>query len=226
MSGRTDSEIAELRNIVNSFAWFHQIDLGDGIVTPGIDKTFEKISEMNLPADLTGKSVLDIGAWNGAVSFECERRGAARVLATDYYCWHGGNNREGRRGFEVAREALNSRVEDLEIKVEDLSPSTVGKFDVVLFLGVLYHAEDPLGYLRRVHSVCRETAIIETSVDAMDVNKPAMVFYEGDSLNGDPTNFFGPNQLAVEAMCREVGFKRVQRIGSFYGNRMSFQAWV
>ena len=219
-------DLNALRAEVASINWFHTIDLGNGVVTPGIDKTIEKIKLMNLPADLHGKSVIDIGAWNGAVSFECEKRGAARVLATDFYCWHGGNNREGRKGFEIARRALNSRVEDKEIRVEELSSATVGMFDVVLFLGVLYHAEDPLGYLRRVRSVCRETAIIETSVDANDYPRPAMVFYEGDSLNGDPSNFFGPNSLAVEAMCREVGFKRVEKIGDFYGNRMCFQAWV
>jgi len=220
------TDLDQLRKQVASISWFHRIDLGHGIVTPGIDKTMEKIELMNLPPDLTGKTVIDIGAWNGAVSFECERRGASRVLATDYYCWHGGNNREGRQGFEIARSALKSRVEDLEIRVEEISPERVGMFDVVLFLGVLYHAEDPLGYLRRVRSVCKETAIIETSVDAMDYPRPALVFYEGDSLNGDVTNFFGPNQLAVEAMCREVGFKSVRKIGDFYGNRMSFQAWV
>ena len=223
-SGVTDLDA--LRAEVASISWFHTIDLGNGVVTPGIDKTIEKIRLMNLPSDLRGKSVIDIGAWNGAVSFECEKRGAARVLATDFYCWHGGNNREGRKGFEIARRALKSRVEDKEIRVEDLSPATVGVFDVVLFLGVLYHAEDPLGYLRRVRSVCRETAIIETSVDAIDYPRPALAFYEGDTLNGDPSNFFGPNQLAVEAMCREVGFRRVEKIGDFYGNRMCFQAWV
>ena len=178
---RASTDLDQLRKEVASVNWFHKIDLGRGIVTPGIENTPEKIKLMNLPPDLSGKTVLDIGAWNGAVSFECERRGALRVLATDYFCWHGGNNREGRQGFEIARRALNSGVEDLEIRVEEISSERVGLFDVVLFLGVLYHAEDPLGYLRRVHSVFRETAIIETSVDALDYPRPALVFYEGDS---------------------------------------------
>jgi len=218
--------IDALRKEVVSINWWHTIDLGNGVVTPGIDKTSEKIEALKLPSSFAGKSVIDIGAWNGAISFECERRGAARVLATDYYCWHGGVDREGRKGFEIARRALRSRVEDLEIKVEDISPETVGMFDVVLFLGVLYHADDPLGYLRRVRSVCKEMAIIETLVDGLDYPRPALIFYEGDTLNNDPSNFFGPNQLAVEAMCREVGFRTVERTNFFYGNRMVFVATV
>jgi len=225
MSSSRES-VAALRTEVASLNWFHTIDLGNGIITPGADKTPEKIAALNLPADLRGKSVLDIGAWNGAISFECERRGAARVLATDYYCWHGGVDREGRRGFDIARRALHSRVEDLEIRVEDISPETVGMFDVVLFLGVLYHAEDPLGYLRRVRAVCRDYAIVETLVDALDYPRPALVFYEGRTLNNDPSNFFGPNQLAVEAMCREVGFRSVEKTSFYLGNRMSFIARV
>ena len=226
MIDKSPLELERLRTEIDTVNWFHRIDLGDGIVTPGIDNTPLKIREINLPSDLHGKSVLDIGAWNGALSFECEKRGASRVLATDFYCWHGGNNREGRKGFEIARDALHSKVEDKEIRVEDIAPETVGMFDVVLFLGVLYHAEDPLGYLRRVRSVCKDMAIIETHVDAMDVPRPALIFYEGPALNGDPSNFFGPNQLAVEAMCREVGFKHVEKIGEYFGNRMSFMARV
>lgn len=215
--------IEQIRASVAQQSWFHTIDLGNGIITPGIDKTPEKILAMNLPKDMRGKTVIDIGAWNGAISFECERRGASRVLATDHYCWLG-DNESGRRGFELARTALNSKVEDRHIRVEDISPATVGKFDIVLFLGVLYHAEDPMGYLHRVHSVCREIAIIETQVGAMDYPKPALEYYPGSTLNGDPTNFFGPNQLAVEAMCLDVGFKSVEKVGEFYGNRMSFVA--
>lgn len=75
------------------------------------------------------------------------------------------------------------------IRVEELSPETVGAFDIALFLGVLYHAENPMFYLRILASVCRDLAIIETHVDALDYPRPAAVFYPGMSLNGDPTNF-------------------------------------
>ena len=102
---------------------------------------------LDLPASLEGLTVLDIGAWDGFFSFECERRGASRVVAADYYSWHG-PGWGTKAGFQLAREALGSRVEDVDIDVMDLSPERVGTFDVVLFLGVLYHLRHPLSRAR------------------------------------------------------------------------------
>jgi len=126
----------------------------------------------------------------------------------------------------MARRLLGSRVEDQVIKVEDLSPETVGTFDVVLFLGVLYHAQDPMRYLRNVRSICKGQLILETHVDAEDYSRPAMVFYPGSVLNNDPSNYWGPNRAAVEAMLREVGFPRVEFITNYWGSRIVVHAWV
>jgi len=74
-----------------------------------------------LPEDLSGMSVLDIGSWDGFFAFEAERRGASRVLATDSFCWSGegwGN----KDGFNLVRNVLNSKVEDLDIDIMELSP--------------------------------------------------------------------------------------------------------
>ena len=65
------------------------MDLGQGVITKGVDNTPERLSRLQWPATLAGQSVLDVGAWDGFFSFEAERRGAARVVATDYYSWHG-----------------------------------------------------------------------------------------------------------------------------------------
>merc|ERR1711907_408931 len=76
--------------------------------------------------------------------------------------------------------------------------------------GILYHADNPLGYLRRVRSMAKPggLVLIETVVDMLDVPYPASAFYEGPTLlNGDQTNDFGPNELAVLAMMRKAGFK-------------------
>src|SRR5215831_10985883 len=94
-------DIELLRKEVSALHWFHRIDLGNGIITPGQDIDGETKIEFNkIPTDLRGKTVLDIGAWDGLFSFEAERRGAARVLATDSFCWNG---RGGAR-----RPVLNS----------------------------------------------------------------------------------------------------------------------
>jgi tRNA (mo5U34)-methyltransferase len=197
-----------LRAEVATRTWFHTIDLGSGVVTPGQKDTATELVHMRLP-DLTGRSVLDIGTYDGFYAFEAERRGAARVLATDSWTWNWPGS-DARRNFDLAHEVLGSRVVSQVIAVEDLSPEAVGgPFDVVLFLGVLYHAPDPLGYLRRLRSVTGGTAVIETVVDLLDVDVPAVAYYPGASLNGDASNHFGPNPAAVEGLLTDAGFARV-----------------
>jgi tRNA (mo5U34)-methyltransferase len=204
----------ELQSRVDALRWYHTIDLGRGVVTKGVDNSAERLSRLDFPEDLSGRSVLDIGAWDGFFSFEAERRHAARVVATDHYAWHGvgwgtGN---GKAGFELAREVLGSRVQDVDADVLDLSAEKVGTFDVVLFLGVLYHVPNPLVALERVASVTGDLLILETVVDMVGVRRPAAAFYPGRELNNDPTNWWGPNHAAVEGMLRSVGFDRVRSV--------------
>jgi tRNA (mo5U34)-methyltransferase len=198
-----------LRSNVESRTWFHTIDLGGGVVTPGEKDTLAEVAHMHLPEDLTGQRVLDIGAYDGFYAFEAERRGAADVLATDSWTWNWPGS-DARGNFDLARAALGSRVRTQDIAVEDLEPDAVGGvFDLVLFLGVLYHAPDPLGYLRRVRSVTGGVAVVETLVDLLDVDVPAMAYYPGAALNEDASNHFGPNALAVEGLLTDAGFSRV-----------------
>jgi tRNA (mo5U34)-methyltransferase len=208
MSERRAIEADELRARADALRWFHTIDLGHGVVTPGVIDSQLRLDNLRLPP-LEGKTVLDVGAWDGFFSFAAERRGAARVLATDSYSWSG----EGwgsKEAFELAREALGSRVEDRDIDVMELSPEAVGRFDVVLFLGVLYHLRHPLLALERVASVVGERLILETVVDLLGFSQPAMAFYPGEELNRDPTNWWAPNLVGLEAMLRSVGFRRVE----------------
>ena len=204
----------ELRREVESLKWYHTIDLGQGIVTWGVDNSPERLARVALPRDLSGRSVLDIGAWDGFFSFEAERRSASRVVAADYYAWHGTGwgTGQGKAGFQLARTALNSRVEDVDIDVMDLTPERVGAFDVVLFLGVLYHLPNPLLALQRVASVTSGLLILETVVDMVGLSRPAAAFYPDRELNDDPTNWWGPNHAAVVGMLRSVGFDRVDVI--------------
>lgn len=219
------AELDVLRARVESRRWFHRIDLGNGIVTPGVDDSPEKLRHVRMPADLTGWSVIDVGAYDGFFAFEAERRGAARVLAADDFCWKLAGM-ASKDGFDIAHAARASRVESQVIPVEDLSPDTVGVFDLVLFLGVLYHSPDPLRYLRNVRAICRKQLILETHVDAQDYPRPAMVFYPGRTLNGDPTNFWGPNPAAVRAMLEEVGFGRVEQFPHWRPDRLVVHAFV
>lgn len=185
--------------------WYHTIDLG-GVVTAGSGGNLVLLRRLGLPPRLDGLRVLDVGASDGFFSFEAERRGARRVLATDSFRWDRG---PGRRGFDLARRALASRVEDKHVDVLELSPETVGVFDLVLFLGVLYHMRDPLLALEHVASVTGGQLILETHVDMLHCRRPACAFYPEDELGHNPTNWFGPNPAAVVAMLKSVGFRRV-----------------
>ena len=200
---------SDLRERVAAHRWYHTIDLGNGIVTRGIDDTPLRLARLQLPGSLSGRTVLDIGAWDGFFSFECERRGAARVVAADYYSWHG-TGWGAKAGFQLAREALGSRVADVDIDVMELAPERVGTFDVVLFLGVLYHLRHPLLALEKIAAVTRDLLILETVVDLVGLGRPAVAFYPGRELNADPTNWWGPNHAAVVGMLQTVGFDDVR----------------
>jgi tRNA (mo5U34)-methyltransferase len=203
----------ELQEQVGAIKWFHSIELAPGVVTPGQDPTAERLDLLRIPADLRGKSVLDVGAWDGFFSFEAERRGAARVVAADSFAWNG-SNWSDKRGFELARQVLGSRVEDVECDVLELDPAQIGAFDVVLFLGVLYHMRHPLLALERVAAVTRDLLVLETHVDMTLTRRPAAAFYPSHELRLDPTNWWGPNPEAVVGMLRAVGFSQVDIVSS------------
>lgn len=207
-------DIDDLKKEVARLNWYHTIDLGHGVVTSGFDNSPARLRKLGLPEDLRGATVLDVGAWDGFYSFEAERRGASRVLATDSFCW-GGGGPGTKGGFELARRALNSKVEDMNIDVLDLSAETVGVFDLVLFLGVLYHMRHPLLALEKVFSVTRKQLILETHVDMLWTKRPAAAFYPNAELNNDPTNWWGPNLAAVDGMLRAVGFREVKLISPY-----------
>jgi tRNA (mo5U34)-methyltransferase len=202
---------ATLNREVEAIRWYHTIDLGGGVVTKGVDDTPVRLARLELPASLAGMTVLDVGAWDGFFSFEAERRGATRVVAADFYSWHGGGW-GSKAGFELARRTFGSKVEDVDIDVMDLSPERIGQFDVVFFLGVLYHLRHPLLALERIASVTRRLLILETVVDMAGFGRPAMAFYPGRELNNDPTNWWAPNVPALHAMLKSVGFADVRTV--------------
>ncbi len=228
-----------LREKVAGISWYHSIDLGGGVVTPGnpVDGRMRR----DLLPDLGGRTVLDIGAWDGFWSFEAERRGASRVVAMDHYAWcvdfarrleyweHCEENGEtpdhrldftefwrpdempGRAGFELARGALGSSVEPVCADFMTVDPESVGRFDVVLFLGVLYHLREPLGALERVYGLTREVAVVETEAIAV-LGLPGenlLEFHDQGGLRGDYTNWFVPTESALHALLKAAGFSRV-----------------
>jgi len=213
-------EIARL--VAEHGRWWHEIEVAPGIVTPGDDSNRMKLpilDALGLPRDLRGKRALDIGTSDGYFAFELEKRGAA-VTAIDFVP-------ETYSGFATARRILDSQVEYRMDNVYNLAPESYGTFDVVLFLGVLYHLRKPLAALDAIRSVMKEdaqlfvgTMLIDeyfllpdgttTTLDAIDPilkNVPLWQFYPGDALNGDYTNEFAPNRRALEAALAEAQFR-------------------
>lgn len=199
-------ESDDLKRKAEAIEWFHTMDLGGGVITEGVNEPSRRLPLLGIPEDLSGKRVLDIGAWDGFYTFECERRGAELVLATDSFCWNG----EGwgtKAGFDLAHRASNSKAKTLEIDVLDMTPQNVGQFDLVLFLGVLYHMKHPLLCLEKVAAVTREMLILETQVDFLGTKRPTMAFYEGQELYADDTNWWGPNPSCIVSMLLTAGFQ-------------------
>ena len=200
-----DNFIRRLSESVQSRFRYHTIELPDGSALPGLQSTEHlrwRLGLFGLPEDLRGKRVLDIGAWDGWFSFECERRGA-EVVAVDCVALN---------TFLEARELLNSRVEYLTLDVSELSAVKLGRFDIVLFFGVLYHLRHPMLGLEKVVELSTDLALIESHVIASEARTiPAvMEFYERTELGGQIDNWCGPSPEALLAMCRSAGFATAQ----------------
>lgn len=199
-----------LLNRIKEYFWFHSIPLRPGITTYGA-KTSEVLAAEEQAimgsVDFQGRTVLDVGAWNGYYSFAAKRRGAARVLATDSFTWTDAYFR-GQETFDLAREELGLDIESLLIDTKRITPE-LGIFDIVLFLGVFYHLFDPIDILQRMRAVTGQLLIVETHQDLADRTQPGMVFYPGAILNSDPTNWWGPNPAVMLHLLRQLGFARI-----------------
>jgi tRNA (mo5U34)-methyltransferase len=191
--------------------WFHSVELPDGTKIEGhnsLESLRERYSRFPLPPVLTGTRLLDIGAWDGWFSFEAERRGAD-VTAVD--CVEVENFRHLHRQFA-------SKIDYRILDVLEVPAANLGKFDFVLFLGVLYHLRHPLLALEIVCSLTEETAIVESFVtDASNLRcgeteVPTLEFYETDELGNQLDNWYGPSLGCLMAMCRAAGFARVELI--------------
>ncbi len=231
------SDPESIRAQAESLLWYHSIDLGHGVVTPGIS-TANQLEPAQLP-DLSGRSVLDIGAWDGYYSFLAERLGASRVLALDHYVWgvdiqarqrywdecaaagefpdqskdlteFWRSDLPGKSAFDFAHETLRSNVESVVGDFATMDLAKLGQFDVTLFLGVLYHLKDPLSVLERVRAVTRHAAVVETvafHIHGLD-NASYLQFLAGQSFQTDFGNWYMPTIEALSQMCLVAGFGR------------------
>jgi tRNA (mo5U34)-methyltransferase len=214
--------VEEKRRLVASRTdWWHAIDVGDGIVTPGsCGVALQQFiwNTLHMPDDMTGLRVLDVGAYDGFFSFECERRGA-EVVAIDVVP-------EDCRCFALAKRLLGSRIQYFQMSVYELDAQRLGgQFDFVLFLGVYYHLRHLFIALDNLWSIARKELRIEThiidnhfvlgdgsvvklkDIDPRLVDVPIYRFYRLNELHPlDYSNWFGGNVKAVSESLESAGF--------------------
>jgi len=157
-------DASDLAKRVAEHVWYHTIELGGGVVTPGLFDVRGCVAKLPLPDSLAGKRCLDVGTCDGFWAFELERRGASEVVAIDLAdpsardLTVGATSGEGAttralKTFALAHAALGSRVQWQDLSVYDLSPEVVGTFDFVFIGSLLLHLRDPVAALSAVRSV-------------------------------------------------------------------------
>ena len=211
----TPEQIARM----NSISWAHRIDLGDGIVTPGYyQHTAEHATlHFGMPESLAGKNVLDLGCSDGMFSFEAKRRGAEYVLAIDSSAHDAlciGKSKTWPDGFNLAREVLGAQVDFIDSDLFTVGPRNAA--DVVLFYGVLYHLDDPIGGLRKVFSLVKEGgyALIETAYFEDMPEDKGWHFRPGH--DGDPSNKWYPSIKGLTDALLYVGFSSVDVLSVWF----------
>jgi tRNA (mo5U34)-methyltransferase len=219
-SGMTEEQIRE--RIGDLGAWFHNMDLGGVKTAPNHflgdypSLKWRQFADA-IPGDLRGATVLDIGCNAGFYSIEMKRRGAARVVGIDT-----------NEGY-LAQARFASEVCGVDLELQQMSVFEIGRleerFDIVLFMGVLYHLRHPLLALDLIHEhVARDMLIFQSMLRGQSAGAPVRddyPFWETEIFNdpscprmhfveasyaGDSTNWWIPNEACVMAMLRSAGF--------------------
>jgi tRNA (mo5U34)-methyltransferase len=214
MKGNMDKAKAE-KLVKGQAHWHHAFEVFPGVRTPGTYDPGFLLEKLRLPADLRGTRILEIGPSDGYFTLQLARRGAA-VTCIDY-------RRKDEHGFGVMEKISGLQFDYHHANVYDVTEERFGQFDIVLFLGVLYHLPDMVKALSLLRAVCTGAMYMETAC-AVDLAPGQAVaqYFEGNTLNGDYSNFWMPNVECVRAMCRDAGFAPVR--DETWGNRMFLQA--
>lgn len=208
---------------IGGVEWYHTLDLGAGVVTPGWFDLRPVAAKLPWP-DIAGMRCLDVGTFDGFWAFEMERRGAAKVVAVDVldpaqWDWpyaaqsetvrRMGERKRGGGGFELAATALGSHVERHELSVYDLSSAALGTFDVVYVGSLLLHLRDPVRALERVREVCAGTLLVLDAIDlSLTVRHPRRPLAALDA-RGRPW-WWKPNAAGLVRMVEAAGFELVE----------------
>ena len=228
----TDQNHEEILHMINKVKWYHKYEILPGVITPGQCPAFPKrlFKRMELPDDLSGLNILEIGSWDGPYSFELESRGA-NVVAIDIHD-------PSTTGFNTAKKILNSNVQYIRTSVYDLSDYFDEQFDIVIFAGVFYHLKHPMLAFEQISNVLKTTGTLffegecfahyAENTEGKKIRNylllimlahskiPATLFYS-DSFQNDKNNWYIPNVECLTEWLKTAGFTKI-RICSNLGN--------
>jgi tRNA (mo5U34)-methyltransferase len=226
-----------IADFCKTFYSFQQWELFSGHVVPGVKDVAAHMRRLHIPERLDGCRVLDIAPWNGFFGFECLRRGAAEVISL-------GPDDPDVTGYNKTRELLQiENCKYLRESVYDLSPEAHGQFDVVLFLGLIYHLRHPLLALDRIYDVASnrlfmDSPVIDKRIFDSTVNEPErskileagkivhqlpLIYFTKGNETGDPCTWFIPNRRALTDLIEHSGFV-VDTVKDDGGNWISVSA--
>jgi tRNA (mo5U34)-methyltransferase len=224
------------------YYWYHTIDLGNGLITPGDFDYRASVAAFKFPSNMNGMTVLDVGSATGFFSFEFEKRGATviSVELPSIADWdmppgpdkeitmklmmdsHNVNSVEELHHyhldgpFQFCREALNSKVKRCYSTIYDLSPQKLGVsgFDVIFVGAILLHTFSPLKALATLAPLCRGTMVISDQLLDEDIDqRPIMVYAGGETRALDGRTWWHLNRVFLEQVLKRLGFKNVSIAG-------------
>ena len=198
---------------LKDYRFYQTVDLGDGVTTPGLPTgpKQQRVLDLINTMDLHGKRVIDIGCANGLFALAAERRGAEEIFAVD----HTEQNIECLRN--VILPHLKSKIKAIHLNMLDLNGEAHGKFDLVIFAGVLYHLKYPFSALKVVRDVTAEggALILETGIfddfntrSLLYCPNPADTPFKGRHANS--CAFF--NEKALHESLQYFGFRVISTV--------------
>ena len=204
--------------------WYHNVVFAPGVMSnppnPDYPASRWRVLDEIIPKDLRGKSVLDIGCNSGFFSLEMKKRGANRVVGVDIMPYLLAQSRFASHWFDLPLELYECGAYDVQ--------SLQSKFDVVVFVGVLYHLKHPLYALEQIAAICNETMYFQSVVrgpagdiearDDYPVNEVAVfdqpawpkLYFIEKKFNGDESNWWFATRSCLKAMLRTAGFRTIE----------------
>lgn len=214
----------DLSRFLNGIYTYQNWEIFPGIKTAGSKDVGLFMEQLKIPTELSGLRILDIAPWNGFFSFECIRRGASEVVSL-------GPDDPDKTGYNRVKDLLNiENCRYVRASVYDLNLRDHGAFDIVLFLGLLYHLRHPLLALDKIFDISSkylyvDTPIIDWKVYDKSINEKVheriildgivihnlmpMVYFTKGAETGDLYNWFIPNRHAFHDWVESAGFQIV-----------------